>query len=61
MLANARMLVTDGAAKTKQPTNALSKFDDAAQISSWARDAVAEAIGLDWLFDARDAEIPIYT
>ena len=44
MLANARMLVTDGAAKTKQPTNALSKFDDAAQISSWARDAVAEAV-----------------
>ncbi len=44
MLANARMLVIDGAAKTKQPTNALSKFDDAAQISSWARDAVAEAV-----------------
>ncbi|QTH43677.1 leucine-rich repeat protein [Cohnella sp. LGH] len=44
MLANARMLVTGGAAKTKQPTNALSKFNDAAQISSWARDAVAEAV-----------------
>jgi len=44
MLANAHMLVTGGAEKTSQPTDVLLNFDDAMQISSWARDAVAEAV-----------------
>ncbi|MFB9276125.1 leucine-rich repeat protein [Cohnella cellulosilytica] len=43
MLANARTLATGKTAQNNPATNALSRFDDAAQISPWARDAVAEA------------------
>jgi len=43
MLANARALAT-GEANAKQAADVLSKFDDAAQISPWAQDAVADAV-----------------
>ncbi len=43
MLTNARALAVGEATKAGQTMNELNKFDDAGLISSWARNAVAEA------------------
>jgi hypothetical protein len=44
MLANARALATEQAAGTGQTANLPSRFSDAAEVSQWARTAIAEAV-----------------
>jgi hypothetical protein len=44
MLANAYRIATEGTVSAGSTADVLSKFEDAAQVSSWAQDAMAESV-----------------